>query len=68
MTLIDRRKRVPVRNIEVGQSCGGLHVNVVRPPSHEKVNGKVRPNPRSGQMLHNDGCFDPVAMVEVSDA
>ena len=65
MVIVERKRRTKVERVERGESCNGVHVNVVRRPSHIKVKGKWHPNPEAGRMVHNDGCYDRASTVVV---
>lgn len=58
-------KRIEVKTLERGGSCGGIHVNVVRREAHAiKKNGKVIGlNADRGAIVYSDGCWSICALL-----
>jgi hypothetical protein len=60
-------KTITVQRIERGESCGGIHLNVVRVEARPiKHKGKVVGlNPDRGRYLYSDGCWSTCALLEI---
>lgn len=63
-------KVITVKTLERGQSCTGVHVNVVRRDTRAiKKNGKVVGlNADRGAMMYSDGCFGACLPLVISRA
>jgi hypothetical protein len=63
--VLSAKRTVDIRSIEIGQSCKGVHLNIVRKPALIKHKGKMIPNVEGGSIIHSDGCYHPCTLVEV---
>ena len=65
-------KTLKVNTVEPGNTCGGIHVNVVRfPATAETVIGgevKIVPSPMRDAILSSDGCYKRCAFLPVIPA
>lgn len=66
-TIFHKGGETAIMSLERGESCRGVHVNVVRREARYDKK-KKRLNLDRGQMIHSDGCYAPCLPVLVHRA